>query len=109
MKTCNLCKQEFTLDNFSMDSSKKDRLSLYCRACRSINNNKFYQDNPGYHREYYLVNKLIVQERIEIWQSKNKDKVTGYWRKYHQANRDKINARRRARNAAKTLSNNSQG
>ncbi len=104
MKTCNNCKQEFALDNFSTDNSKKDQLSLYCRACRSVNNSKFHQDNPGYHREYYLVNKLIVQERIEIWQNKNKDKVTVYRRKYYQNNRDTINARRRARNAAKAIS-----
>ncbi len=104
MKTCNVCKQEFALDNFSKDNSKKDELSLYCRACRSVNNSKFYQDNPGYHREYYLVNKMAVMERTEIWQSKNKEKMAAYRDKYYQVNRDLINARRREGNAAKTLS-----
>ena len=99
MKTCNACKQEFTLGNFSKDNSKKDRLSLYCRACRRASNIRFYQDNPNYHREYYLVNKMAIMERIEIWESKNKDKMTAYREKYYQANRDKINARRRERNA----------
>jgi hypothetical protein len=104
MKTCNTCKQEFAPDSFSKDASKKDKLSLYCRACRSISNRKFTQDNPGYHREYYLTNKLIVQERIEVWQNDHKGQMTAYRDKYYQANRDKINARRRARNAAKTVS-----
>jgi hypothetical protein len=42
---------------------------------------------------------MAIMERIEIWGSKNKDKMIVYREKYYQANRDKINARRRERNA----------
>jgi hypothetical protein len=95
MKTCRDCKQELSLDSFSKDNSKKDKLSLYCRTCVAQRNLKFYERNPGYVREYYLTNKIAIQERIEQWNEKNKGKVKSYWQKYFNENRERISARRR--------------
>lgn len=69
MKTCRDCKQELSLDNFSKDNSTDDRLRIYCKHCISKRNRKSYKPRPEYIREYYLTNKIAIQERIEKWQA----------------------------------------
>lgn len=99
MKTCKRCKIELDTTCFCKNNRKKDGLHPYCRKCCSEINLEFRETNPDYHREHYLNNKVRIQIRVEAWSEKNKDKMKAYRAKYYKANVDKINARRRARNA----------
>jgi len=95
MKTCNTCKQTLSLDRFSKDNCKPDKLCLYCKACVIARGRKFREDHPGYDREYYLTNKLRIQERIEKYHAANIERMTKYQTEYRRINRDKINQKRR--------------
>ena len=82
MKTCNDCKQELPLDRFSKNNSKPDKLNPYCRECVGKRRAKFYKNNPEYRREYYLRNKLRIQEHVENWQKKHQADVRKYQKEY---------------------------
>lgn len=107
MKTCNTCKQTLPLERFNKDSSKHDNLCLYCKACVKVRNDKFYEAHPNDRREYYLANKLRIQERNEAWQKANADKMNKYYAEYRRVNKDLIAQKKKAKkNEAATLSNN---
>lgn len=106
MKTCKDCELTLPLDRFGKDANKPSGLNNYCKACVSIRNANFNKRNPGYRHEYYLNNKLVIQERIETWQNTHKSHMQAYREKYYTENRDLINQRRRDRREAKTVSNN---
>ena len=91
---------------FSKDNNKRDKLSLYCKACVSVRRRKFYEAHPGYDHEYYLNNKMVIQERIEKHQADNYGRYIEYQTEYRRINKDKINQRRRERREAKTISVN---
>ena len=95
MKTCGDCKLPLPLSSFNKDNSKRDKLCLYCKDCVGARNLKFQETHPGYTREYYLTNKLRIQERIEKWTDANSEKVAKYHVDYRRINRDKINQRKR--------------
>jgi len=58
----------------------------------------FTQITRNYYTEkYYPAFRVSEIDRIKQWQRDNKEKVAGYQSKYQKANRDKINARRRAK------------
>lgn len=103
MKTCRDCKQELPLDRFNKDNSKRDKLCLYCKDCVGARNLKFQETHPGYTREYYLTNKLRIQERIEKWTDANPEKVAKYHVDYRRINKDKINQRKRERYALRKM------
>ncbi len=106
MKTCKDCELPLPLDRFGKDASKPSGLNNYCKACVSIRNANFNKRNPDYRHEYYLSNKMAIQERIETWQAAHKTHMQAYREKYYTENRDLINQRRRDRREAKTVSNN---
>lgn len=105
MKTCNDCKQELPLDRFHKNNAKPDKLNIYCKTCVSKRNLKFYENHPGYTREYYLVNKIRIQERIETWQKAHKTKVRKYQKEYYAKNRIEIDCKRRELNALRKRKN----
>lgn len=95
MRTCKKCKVEHNLSFFNKNSSKKDGISIYCKDCTRARNQLFTDNNPGYRREYYLVNKIACQIAVEKWTERNIDKVRAAHKKYYESNKDAINARRR--------------
>lgn len=99
MKTCNDCKQELPVARFNKDNSKKDKLRLYCKECVSKRNGSFQKRHRGYSREYYLNNKIRIQEGIEAWQKAHRSQVKAYQKKYYAENRLEINRKRRELNA----------
>lgn len=103
MKTCNDCKQSLPLDQFSKNNSKPDKLNLYCKDCVSKRNLTFYNANPGYSREYYLTNKLRLQENIENWQKKHRPEIRKYQKEYYARNRIEINRKRGELNALRKM------
>jgi len=99
IKVCNDCKQELPLDRFSKNKSRSDELNTYCKECVRVRRTKFNESNPGYRREYYLTNKLRIQEHTENWKNRHKLEVTKYQQEYYAKNRDEINRKRRELNA----------
>jgi len=51
-KTCQQCKEDKSLDQFSKCSAKPDGLQIACKACNKINNKKFRDKRPKYQDEY---------------------------------------------------------
>lgn len=103
MKTCKDCELPLPLDRFGKDASKPSGLNNYCKACVSIRNANFNKRNPKYRHEYYLSNKMVIQERIETWQAAHKGHLRAYRKKYYTENRDLINQRRRERNVLQKM------
>ena len=98
MKTCKICNQQFSLDQFSKAS--KSTYSSYCKECARIKSKKNY--NPEKKKEYYLKNKELKQqyyldtkeqhlERASNWVKNNQEKASQMWKKYYQDNKEKKN------------------
>jgi len=74
MKLCKKCLNSKDLSDFTIDNSKKDKLTIYCKDClkqiRESNKGKYSFD-----KEYY---KNVNQERKD------------YLKSYYQQNKEKI-------------------
>jgi hypothetical protein len=46
MKICKRCKVELPLTEFYKDSAKKDKLTIYCKACCKVAENAYHKKNP---------------------------------------------------------------
>jgi hypothetical protein len=46
MKICKRCNAEKTLTEFYKDSSKKDKLTIYCKTCCKIAESAYHRKNP---------------------------------------------------------------
>lgn len=82
MKTCNKCKTEKPLAEFSKDKSRKDGLQSKCRGCNREYHREWYQDNRErrreYHREYHRVNRERKLGYIREWKQDNREKDRTY-------------------------------
>jgi len=65
---------------------------------------KDQNDHPTYQHEHYLMNKMVIQERIETWQKAHRPEIIAYQKKYYANNKVEINRKRRAKREAKTVS-----
>ena len=98
MKTCWKCKQTKELTEFGLNKSKPDGLASECRPC------KRKQD-----REYAAKNREATRVRAREWYKENKDSLTEEQKqnrkiaqaRYAKKHADKMNAKTRARYAAK--------
>ena len=63
MKTCSRCKETKDFSLFDSNKSKKDGLSVQCKACKK-----------DLRKAYYAVNKEAVQERNIRWQEDNPER-----------------------------------
>ena len=98
MKTCWKCKQTKELTEFGLNKSKPDGLASECRPC------KREQD-----REYAAKNRKAARVRAREWYKENKNSLTEKQKqnrrdsraRYGKNHADKINAKNRARYAAK--------
>jgi len=68
-KICSRCKQEFPLENFYKDASRKDGLSNKCKSCTYVKQRKYKEKNPDIikaeKRRYYERNKDKFQKRYQ--------------------------------------------
>jgi hypothetical protein len=69
-KQCSICLQEKPSTEFNSARSTKDKLSSYCKSCKSDYSNKRYKENPE------------ILEKIKAWQKENKEKVQEATKKY---------------------------
>jgi HNH endonuclease len=117
-KTCLQCKESKQLHMFSKNASKKDHLNIYCKQCLKIKKAQ-YRSNPVYkekEREYKKQYRLQTSEEhksyMKEWHIKNSEEQREYrvkYRKdnieyfisYNKANKHKILANTRKRQASK--------
>jgi hypothetical protein len=86
------------------NEANKDKILEYTKQWREANNDNIREYNKEYSKankdkiiEYYQANK----DKLKEYRKTNKDKITEYAKKYHEANKDKINAKRRELRAIK--------
>lgn len=102
MKTCNRCKQEKQLFEFSKDFKRKDGLKSKCKQCvkeydieyNKINKEKikqYYINNKeiinSQSKQYYINNKESHLERCIEWQKNNQLKIKEYDKKFRIKNK----------------------
>lgn len=84
MKLCRKCGETKSLEEFSIDRSKKDGRVSTCKTCKSV-----------YFRKYYESNKDDICERTAAYQKSNPDVLRRAKRKWESGNRDAhLSARR---------------
>jgi 5-methylcytosine-specific restriction endonuclease McrA len=84
IKRCSDCKLFLPFENFSRSSKTKDGLWVICRACVSIRNRKYRQENAE-----------RILERNRIWRKNNPEKSRASTAKYRKAHLDGSAARTR--------------
>lgn len=81
MKYCSKCNIHKEINLFSVNNSRKDKRTIYCKDC----NNKSKQ-------EWKLANKVKVAEYDKQWQQQNKDKKAKNYKNWQVNNRAKVNS-----------------
>ena len=87
MRTCNKCKEEKPLTEFSKHKRKKDGINTWCKAC-----------DTEYHKKHYAENKEKYAKKAEEWKTKNREKVRENQKRWYEDNSDRIK-KRNQRNA----------
>lgn len=119
-KACRKCGEQKPLDQFSRKASAKDGLQHKCKSCESETRKLWRENNidrdtaskAAYyaehrsalcqHRAQYRKEKSeAIRAKQDAWKAVNLDKVRGYALAYYKANKDKYNARKAMREAAK--------
>lgn len=96
MKTCTKCKIKKPEIEFFKDSSKKDKLSSSCKACKNAQNKEYQSKNKEAKAEYDRIRREAKRDEInakkreyyhtkgkaveKIWRAANWDKVLTYAR-----------------------------
>jgi len=75
LKKCSKCGEEKPVDKFFKNSSKKDKLSTYCKICFSIKNEIYRKNNAE-----------KLAEAAKKWKGKNIEKVLQQQKKWKKNN-----------------------
>lgn len=67
-KICSHCKQEFPLENFYKDASRRDGLSNKCKPCTYVKQRKYKENNPD-----------AIKAEKQRYYERNKDKFRQYY------------------------------
>jgi hypothetical protein len=78
VKTCKKCVKLLPIDNFHRKSSAKDRLSPWCKVCKSE-----YDKNRD--RKLYNQRSKLAREK---WRLKNKDRIRSTYNKWRKHRRE---------------------
>jgi hypothetical protein len=89
MKTCNACKKELPLDQFSKNKLKPDGLHIECKQCASVRKKAWAAKNKEHLAAY-----------DKAWIERNKDKKAKNYKRWQQNNKAKVNHRNSIRRAA---------
>jgi len=90
LKTCNKCKVEKPLTEYSKDSRNKDKLKRKCRSCLSADKKDYRRRNPEMDKIYR-----------QTWLAKNKEHTKAYDKNYRKIKAAEVNARNAKRKADK--------
>lgn len=95
MKTCNRCKKEKELIDFSKHKLAKDQLRSYCKQCANEYAKKYYEKNIDKVKNYYKSYRKNNQERLKKahkeWHKENSEKAKNYAKEYREYNKEKCN------------------
>lgn len=80
-RKCTKCKIKKVITEFHKDSTRKDSLSCWCKACIKIQQ-----------KRYYTRHKLNIKSKCKKYRSKNKEKIKAYHLIYNIDNKEKIKA-----------------
>jgi hypothetical protein len=96
MKICKKCLNSKNESEFTLDKSKKDNLTIYCKDCQKLkrekykgtfDHNEYYQEKyKDKRKEYYQDNK---DKRKEYYQD-NIEKKKEYRKQYWEENKETI-------------------
>ena len=90
-KRCSKCQEEkpATLEYFSKHSGRKDGLNYCCKECGKKQGKKYRENNKDYKKKYREKNleKCLQQEA----ESRKRRRENGYFKKYHEDNKEKRN------------------
>jgi hypothetical protein len=87
-KHCNKCNCLQSIDNFTVDKSKKDGLRATCRTCTVVTNKKWKQANPQRTKE--LRKKSYNKNRESIRQRARESYANGAGQQWYQNNKERI-------------------
>jgi len=96
-KSCSSCKENKTVELFGTRTSSKDGLRNQCKACEKAYAVKTREKKRAKSKERYKNNRVRLLKECKDYQRKNKAKVRKYQASWNDANRDRINKKRRVR------------
>lgn len=98
-KLCNKCKREQDTTLFYKDKSKTDGLTLYCRECCLVRNNKYNKENRERMREnskrYSRENREKMLETSRKWSVDNSERYLRYHKEYRETHKENMRIWRR--------------
>jgi hypothetical protein len=87
MKTCSKCKKTKSIDSFSKDNSRKDKLNPWCKECtRESNKNADAVKSRARGAAWYQANKVRHAAKTKRWFAANPGKSAAYSAKWRAAN-----------------------
>lgn len=108
MKSCTLCKQQKTIDEFPVRDKATGRRSSWCKLCTVSYMAAHYKANKTAHnasgaryrllnqeaiaeqrRRYRLENAAVIASRKALYQSENTARLSAKSREWHSANKDR--------------------
>lgn len=91
-KTCTRCKKSKNINLFSLDNSRKDKLSSICNQCNAEQSKEWRKINKNYHKkkskEYYINNTSKIKLSTKQYALQNPDKVKQYSKTRYEKNRN---------------------
>jgi len=87
-KICTKCGIEKDIDEFGLNSGKKDGHYCYCKKCKHIIDKKYRDLHKEKINEYHQINKEKINEHTKKYYQINKGKKIEYSRKYRQDLKD---------------------
>lgn len=85
-KICNKCGEIKSINEFSKDLSKKDKLSSLCKKCKSEHKKKYYKNNTEKCREYSKKYREKNPERYKKIRKRWRENNPEYQKEYRKNN-----------------------
>lgn len=105
MKTCTKCTQEKPFEAFYPSSAHKSGYTSWCKVCEAERSKAKTQRNRDARltkaKQWRDANKDKQAEAVKAWRESNPKRTAAMYRDWANRNRDKVNAKWMARDAAK--------
>jgi len=90
MKTCNKCKIEKPLSDFSKKKQGKYGVSSICKLCSNQHNRAYREANKEKEKARQKAYREANKDKEKAYREANKDKIKAYQKAYRESNKDKI-------------------
>ncbi len=101
MKTCGKCGNVKPFNDFHKMVASPNGVAFKCKPCVNEDSEKWRQDNPSAHKQWYQENKEHKATYFLNWRAKNAEAEAARIARWAKANPAKVNALVAKRNAAK--------